>query len=210
MLNLILMITPLISVIFTTIYYYNSAEFIELLLGQPLQRSSIWLGVYLGLAVSLGLAFVLGAGIMILLSSPNLSGFLLFSCGLLLTFVFSSIAALAVVFTRDKARGMGISILLWLYFAILFDGLVLFSLFQLSDYPIEHPMVVVSMFNPIDLSRILLLMHLDESALMGYTGAIFKDFFGTSVGVGVSFCVLLLWVYVPLVFSLHRFRKKDI
>jgi hypothetical protein len=37
--------------------------------------------------------------------------------------------------TRDKV-GIGISIILWLYFALLFDGLVLFfvsSIFGLSD-----------------------------------------------------------------------------
>ena len=97
--------------------------------------------------------------------------------GLLLTIIFVAIALLAAVYTRDKAKGIGIAVLLWLYFSLMFDGLVLFILFQFQDYPLEKPMVVISGLNPIDMSRILILLKLDVSALMGYTGAIFQRFF---------------------------------
>ena len=43
LLNIILIIVPLFSLLFSTIYIYNSTEFIELLVSQPLQRKSIWL-----------------------------------------------------------------------------------------------------------------------------------------------------------------------
>ena len=56
LLNIILIIVPLISIVFSTIYTYNSSEFIELLVSQPLKRSAIWLSVFLGLAVTLSLA----------------------------------------------------------------------------------------------------------------------------------------------------------
>ena len=38
LLNIILLTTPLVSIIFSTIYIYNSSEFIELLLSQPLKK----------------------------------------------------------------------------------------------------------------------------------------------------------------------------
>ena len=38
LLNLVLFIVPLVSIIFTNIYLYNSSEFIELLVSQPLKR----------------------------------------------------------------------------------------------------------------------------------------------------------------------------
>ena len=41
LLNLILLTIPLVSIMFATSYLYNSSEFIEFLLGQPLKRSSI-------------------------------------------------------------------------------------------------------------------------------------------------------------------------
>src|SRR5512145_116535 len=67
LLNIVLLTTPLVSIIFTTIYLYNSAEFIELLLSQPIRRSKIWTGLFLGLFFSLALAFMIGAGIPIFL-----------------------------------------------------------------------------------------------------------------------------------------------
>src|SRR6478752_9527092 len=50
LLNITLLIVPLVSIIFSAIYVYNSAEFIELLVSQPLKRKSIWLSLFYGLA----------------------------------------------------------------------------------------------------------------------------------------------------------------
>jgi Cu-processing system permease protein len=71
-------------------------------------------------------------------------------------------------------------------------------------------MVGITALNPIDLARILILLHLDVSAMMGYTGAIFKNFFGNQVGIIAAFTILLLWVAVPFLISLRKFRKKDL
>src|SRR6476620_6622007 len=46
LLNITLLIVPLISIIFSAIYVYNSAEFIELLVSHPLQRKTIWLSFF--------------------------------------------------------------------------------------------------------------------------------------------------------------------
>lgn len=210
LLNLELFIIPLVSIIFSTIYIYNSSEFIELLVSQPLKRRSIWISLFAGLSISLVLAFFIGSGIPILYFEGGTTGLVMILVGCLLSVIFVSIALLASVITRDKAKGIGMSIFLWLYFAIIFDGLVLFFLFQFADYPLENPMMVLSGFNPIDLSRILILLRLDVSALMGYTGAVFKDFFGTTLGFVIALIVLFLWASIPLLFSLRVFRKKDL
>ena len=210
LLNISLIIVPLVSIIFSTIYMYNSAEFIELLVSQPLKRKNIWLGLFVGLAGSLGLAFFVGVGIPILVYAGTHTGFVMIGMGLILSVIFVAIAMLAAVMTRDKAKGIGIAVLLWIYFSLLFDGLVLYILFQLEDYPMEKVMVALSAFNPIDLSRILILLKMDISALMGYTGAIFRDFFGTQTGSMLALLALLLWVAVPFWLSLWKFNRKDL
>jgi Cu-processing system permease protein len=210
MLNIVLIIVPLVSIIFSTIYIYNSAEFIELLVSQPLRRKTIWLSLFSGLSGSLSIAYLVGVGIAVLVYEPSVTGVMIICVGLFLSVIFCAIAMLASVSTRDKAKGIGMAILLWLYFSLLFDGLVLFLLFQFSDYPMEKPMILVSMLNPIDLSRILILLKMDISAMMGYTGAVFKDFFGTSTGLIVSFFVLLLWIVSPVWFSVRKFNRKDL
>lgn len=209
-LNVSLLIIPMVSILFSTIYIYNSAEFIELLLSQPVKRARIWWSLFAGLAGSLMLAFLIGAGIPLLIYAPrDIAGFMI-GTGCIISAIFSALAFLSAMLSRDKSRGIGISILLWLYFALLFDGLVLFLLFQLSDYPIEKMMVGITALNPIDLSRIMILLKLDISAMMGYTGAVFKQFFGTVGGTAAAVFLLIVWVAVPFLLSLRAFRKKDL
>jgi Cu-processing system permease protein len=210
LLNIILIIIPLICIIFSTIYIYNSSEFIDLLVSQPLKRRTIWLSIFSGLSTSLSLAFFIGAGIPVLLYHADATGIMMIAMGLFLTVVFVSIAMLAAGFTRDKAKGIGLSILLWLYFSLIFDALVLFFLFQFQDYPLEKIMVLLSFLNPIDLSRIQILLQMDISALMGYTGAVFREFFGNSTGIVLSFCGLMTWIIFPLLISLKKFKSKDL
>jgi Cu-processing system permease protein len=210
LLNIILIIVPLISIIFSTIYVYNSTEFIELLLSQPLKRKTIWLSIYAGLACSLSFAFLVGAGLAIMIYQPGPVGFMMILSGVLLTIIFTGIAMLAAVSSRDKAKGIGVAIMLWLYFSLIFDALVLFLLFQFSDYPLEKPMIVLSFLNPIDLARIQVLLKMDVSALMGYTGAVFKDFFGTNTGIIVTTLIMLSWILLPIWISAKKFGRKDL
>jgi Cu-processing system permease protein len=209
-LNVILFTVPLVSILFSTIYIYNSSEFIELLLSQPIKRKKIWISLFAGLSIAMLLAFFLGAGIPLLLNAPGMAGLMMLLSGSLISVVFVSLAFLSCILTRDKAKGIGLAILFWMYFAILFDALVLFLLFQLAEYPIEEAMVGITASSPIDLARIQILLHLDQSAMMGYTGAIFKDFFGTAIGLAVSFLLLVLWIAVPFLISIRKFDRKDL
>ncbi len=210
LLNITLLIVPLTSIIFSAIYVYNSSEFIELLVSQPLKRKSIWLSLFYGLAAALSIAFFVGAGIPILIYQPTTTGIIMIITGIVLSIIFVAIALLAAVLTRDKAKGIGITIMLWLFFALIFDGLILFILFQFEDYPLDKFMLFTSAFNPVDLCRILILLQMDVSALMGYTGAIFKEFFGSYTGSVIAAIVLLLWIIIPLWLSTRKFQKKDL
>jgi len=210
LLNITLIIVPLVSIIFSTIYAYNSTEFIELLVSQPLKRKTIWLSLFYGLSTSLGISFIIGAGIPIILYQPTATGFIMLGAGIMLSVIFAAIALFAAVLIRDKAKGIGIAILLWLYFSLLFDGLVLFILFQFEDYPLDKFMVGISAFNPIDLCRIFILLQMDASALMGYTGALFKNFFGSAAGSIIATVILLLWIVIPAWLSVRKFERKDL
>lgn len=209
-LNIILLTVPLMSVLFATIYVYNSNEFIELLVSHPIKRSKIWKALFIGLSLSMIVAYMLGVGIPLLIFARWDVAIIMIVAGALLSVIFVAIAFLSSIITRDKAKGIGISIMLWLYFALLFDGLVLFLFFQFSDYPIEKIVVLFSALSPIDLCRILILLRLDVSAMMGYTGAVFQNFFGNNLGLMLSFSLLLLWSLAPFYFSLKKFRKKDL
>jgi Cu-processing system permease protein len=129
---------------------------------------------------------------------------------MVLTAVFAGLAILASVITRDKAKGIGLSLLLWFYFAIIFDGLILFILFQFADYPLEKVSIALTALNPIDLSRILVLLKMDIAAMMGYTGAVFQAFFEGLYGYLFIGMVMLVWIALPIFIAIKKFNRKDL
>jgi Cu-processing system permease protein len=210
LLNIVLIVVPLISLVFTTIHYYNSYEFIELMSSQPVSRTKILLSEFSGVSLSLLSSFFIGVAFPVLIYSPDPTGLALLFTGAALTLVFTSLAFLASVLARDKARGIGIALLLWFYFALIYDGLVMLILFSFADYPLEKLTLFLSALNPIDLGRIFIILKMDVSALMGYTGALYKDFFGGLWGMLFTAGIMLLWVIVPLWLAVRSFKKKDL
>jgi Cu-processing system permease protein len=214
LLNIVLFIIPLVSLVLGTIYYYNSREFTELLLAHPIPRRSVFMGQFLGLTTSLGLAFLLGLGLPFAIFGANMGAFvsqfgILMVSGLLLTFVFCGIAYLIAVHNDNRLKGLGLSIMIWLLTAVIYDGIFLLALVLFQEYPLDSFTLGATMFNPIDLARILTMLKLDISALMGYTGAVFNKFFGTNQGILISLGVLILWVVAPVVWFMRYALKKD-
>lgn len=209
-LNIVLLTVPLVSILFSTIYIYNSSEFIELLISNPVNRGMVWKALFIGLSLSMVTAYIVGVGIPLLLFANFATAIMMVATGIMLSIIFVSVAFLCSMFTRDKAKGIGVSIMLWLYFALLFDGIVLFLFFQFADYPIEKIVVILSALSPVDLSRILILLKLDVSAMLGFSGAIFQNYFGSNWGLVLSFALLGLWIAVPFAISLRKFKKKDL
>ncbi|ADV50433.1 ABC transporter permease [Cellulophaga sp. E16_2] len=214
LMNIIIVLVPLISTIFGIMYYYNSKEFTELLLAQPIKRTSIFLGQYLGVAGSLALSLILGLGIPFVLyglfkSSAIFDFSLLLVTGTFLTLIFSALSFNIAISNENTIKGFGYAVLLWLFMAVIYDGLFLMSLIIFNEYPLDNFSLVASMFNPIDLSRTLILLKLDISALLGYTGAVFKQFFGTNMGVIISMLVLMLWTILPVWRLLYKSKRKD-
>lgn len=210
LLNIVLMVVPLISVVFTTIHFYNSYEFIELMLAQPIDRKVIFMSEYLAVALSLCMAYLIGVGLPFLLYGSWGSINTLLITGVFLTLVFVSLAFFASVLTRDKAKAIGIALLFWFYFSLIYDGLVLWTIYRFNDYPLEKITLALIAFNPVDLARIIMLLQLDISALMGYTGAFYKDFFGSQMGMLFSMTLLLAWVIIPIWAALRIFNRKDL
>jgi Cu-processing system permease protein len=100
--------------------------------------------------------------------------------------------------------------LLWFYFALIYDGIVLMILFSFSDYPLEKLTLFLTALNPIDLARVSIMLKMDVSALMGYTGALYRDFFGSVNGILFTGGIMVLWIVIPLYFTLRTFRKNDL
>jgi Cu-processing system permease protein len=194
-------------------HLYQSREFIELLLAQPVGRRPLFAALWAGLTLPMALAFVAGVGLPFLWHGVGDAGGTLATlllAGAALTAVFTALAYLLAVTFTDRAAGLGAAILAWLLLAVLWDGLILVGVATLSDYPLEKPVLVAVLGNPIDLARVLLLLQIDLAALMGYTGAVFERFFGSARGLLVSAGALAAWVALPVWLGLRRFVARDL
>jgi Cu-processing system permease protein len=175
-----------------------------------MSRTKILLSEYGSVSFSLLFSFLIGVGVPVLIYSFDATGMAMLFTGSALTMIFSSIAFFASVKSRDKARGIGSVLLLWFYFALIYDGLILMILFTFSDYPLEKLTLLLSALNPIDLGRIFIMLKMDLSALMGYTGALYKDFFGSGSGIMFTIGIMLLWALIPLWLTVRAFKRKDL
>jgi Cu-processing system permease protein len=214
LLNVVLIFVPLVSLVCGTMYLYGAREFIELLLAQPVGRGTLFVGLYGGLALPLAAAFAVGVGLPFLWGGGgegSLAGPVAMTLvvGVLLTFAFTALAFLVSLMFEDRATGLGVALLLWLGATALYDAFLIFVVTAFADYRLETPLIGLTLLNPVDLGRVLLILQLDTAALMGYTGAVFERFFGSMLGVAVAASALVGWTVLPFGLAFSRFRAKD-
>ena len=214
MLNLVLLVVPLVTIMFGVISWHASREFNELLLTQPVRRSSLFSALYLGLVGPLAITGVLALLVPFVIHraiTADAVPLLLATLGstLALTFVFGGLALLIGVAVDDRLRGVALALGVWLLLTVAYDGVMLMVATTLSDYPLEKPMLVLTLGNPVDLARALIVMQSDSAALMGYTGAVMHRFLGSLLGTVASLTGLLLWIIVPAVAARRAFARRD-
>lgn len=211
--NVVLALVPLVGLVFGTMHVYHAREFIEMMLAQPIGRRPLYAALYGGLSLPLAGAYAAGVGLPLLwhggLSGGAAAGLTLLGAGVALTFVFTGLAFAIALRFEERAVGLGAAIITWLLTVVVYDGLLLLAAVTLGDWPIETPVLVATLLNPVDLARVLLLLQFDLSALAGYTGAVFERFFSGSTALLVASTALLLWIAVPLGLGLRRFERRD-
>jgi len=212
--NVMLFVTPLVTIVFGAVYLYNAREFTGLLLTQPISRSSVFAGLYLGLSATLIGAWLAGVGLplvlrgMLMTPDTGRAVFVLLAAGVALTAVFSALATLIAVRVDDRLKGLGVAIAAWLGLALVYDGVVLIVVATFGDGPIEPVTLALMALNPVDLARVSILLQLDAAALLGYTGALFHRVFSGS-GALLAAGALTIWIAAPLALASRAFRNKD-
>ena len=87
LLNIALYLVPLLCLIFGSVYNYNSREFVEMLLTQPVTRKSVFMGQYLSLGLSQTAGFVLGMILPLFIYDFSINAVLLLAAGIFLIFI---------------------------------------------------------------------------------------------------------------------------
>jgi Cu-processing system permease protein len=211
LLSLILLVVPAVSTLYATIYKYNSESYTNLLLTQPLKREAVYLSAYLSTALGLSIAFTTGTGLALAVFGVfdlRAAALLLFSDAL--TFIFVAIGMLLAVSINDRMKGIGAAVLIWIYFAVLHDAIVFAIISSMNQYPIEVPSMLLMASNPIDLTRVSILLMYEAPAMMGYTGRILQSVLSGTKGLALTSLALCFWALLPMLIGKRKFRTRDL
>ncbi|MGE5926528.1 MAG: ABC transporter permease subunit [Gemmatimonadota bacterium] len=187
----------------------------ELLLAQPVSRSTIFLGRALGLAVvigSVGLAGLGLAGAVVAVGAgpAGIAGYAAVVAGSIAV----GIAALALgifigVVARRRSAAVGVALAVWFCLAVLYDFAAI-AVLQFVGNGEPGPLLVgLLAANPIDGIRALLLSVLGADVLLGPTGASVRRLFGPGGGAATILASLGLAFVAPLAAACALFGRRD-
>lgn len=215
LMNLMLLIVPLIGLTVGAQAIVTDREdrFLEYELAQPLRPVEVYLGKYLGAALSLCLvlAFGLGmAGVVMGLrgGTADVGDFLLL---VLLTMLLGlgmlSVGFLVSSFTPRTAAALGVALTLWLLFVMLGDLGLMGSAAVMRMTP--GTLLGLTLLNPLDTYK-LAGVNLMQSSLevLGPAGSYAIDHLGSWL-TGIVLALLTLWVVVPLPIGYWLFRRAN-
>ncbi len=217
--SLAIFLIPLIALLlaYDTIIGEEEQGTLLLLLTYPLRRSQLLLGKFLGHAAIMAVSTVLGFGVaallIALLSGELLDlklwqafGFFILSATLL-GWVFIALAYVSSVLVTEKSRAAGAALLMWFWFVLVFDMLMLGGLVISKGAAGGDWLAYLLLLNPTDVFRLANLAGF--AAARSYTGL-------SHITVGPLFepaaltAILALWVIGPLSLALWLFKRRQI
>lgn len=214
--NLCLFLAPLVAMTLgtATISAERDQGTLEQLLSQPITRSELLLGKYLGLWVALFLATIVGfapAGIIIGLNASLKQAlhFLIYPMlSQILISVMLSIGLLISVRARNRAQAHAVGIAIWFICVLAYDILLLGSL-SIISLPADA-LTFLLFLNPVDSSRVLSIITLEPDLyVLGPAGAYLVDSFTSTGSMGLLLGSLVIWTLLPLLYALRSFNIKQ-
>ena len=216
--QLVLLIVPLTALCFGALALTPERGAAEMLFAQPVSRTSILAGRYLGLFVSLAAAQAIGFGLagLVLQGQSGESGLgafvALVAISLVLTAVFLSIAALlAQARAARRARVLALALVVWFVAVVLYDVAVLAVASLLRSGTASRLLITAVLVNPADAARTMALMAVEGTAAFGAASLALLRFTG-GAGHAILFASisLLAWTIGPLLIAARRLSRADL
>ncbi len=187
------------------------------LFGQPVGRSTVLVGRWLGESVALGASIVTGLGIggVIIASGSGADGLLRFIffvlSSVVLATIFLSIAAAIASATDTRVVALGVATFAWFFFVLLYDGAAL-SLAGWLTGSLGGRILFGSVFgNPTDLIRVVALSVAGAPNVLGAAGDAWVRFLGGATGAAVAAMVALtVWMIAPLLLGVRLISTRDL
>ena len=184
---------------------------LDLLVSMPISRAQIFVAKFLGLSMVLFISIFVGfglAGIVIaaFAGSAQWAVYLSFiSASALIGLVFLSLAMLLSTVMKRRSTAMGGAVLLWflfiwIYTLVLFGVAAAMGVFD-PGATVPDSFFALQLISPVSSYEVMTLTELGA-----FTGSDLPWFYN---GI-TAWAIDALWIFIPLLFSLRLFTKKDI
>ncbi len=209
--SLVIYLVPLIALLlgFDAIVGERERGSLDLLLALPITRGELLIGKYLGLALALTLAMLVGLALVGGVLTMQFGTRALFHYGgfvassLLMGLAFLSMAVLMSVIARDRTRASGGAVILWFLFVLVFDLVLLGVLVATSGHYGGDAFPYLLLMNPTDIFRIMNVFSTEDIrsayGLMSVVPPVLSN-------IWVLTGAMLVWIAVPLALANWRFK----
>jgi Cu-processing system permease protein len=212
--NIVLLIVPLMGLTLGAISLAGERERSTLLylLAQPVTQLEVLLGKYLGLAIALFSALVLGFGISGILiavqgGSAEINIYLLMvMLAFMLALVSLSIGFLISSLVRKGSTAISIALFIWLLLLI-FGDLGIMGTSMVLKLGVGQ-LFTLTLLNPMQIFKIAAILNIRGSLeVLGPAGIYALRTYGSQLMPGLI-AVLFAWTLLPLTISFYAFRRS--
>jgi len=212
--NIVLLVVPLMGLTLGALSLAGERErnTLQYLLAQPVTQFEVLFGKYLGLAIALFSALVLGFGISgIFISFQGGSAeiklyLLMVLLAFMLALVSLSLGFLISSMVRKGSTDISIALFIWLLL-IIFGDLGLMGTSIMLRLGVGQ-LLTLTLLNPMQIFKIAAILNIRGSLeVLGPAGIYALRTYGTQLMPGLI-AILLAWTLLPLTFAYYAFRRS--
>lgn len=214
LLNLIMLIVPLMALTTGagTIASERERGTLLYLLAQPVSRTQVLLGKYLGLALALVCSLCIGFGVSAGVLAWRTGGvgigayLMLISFTVILALAMLSVGLLISIASRRTAVATGIALFSWLTFVFVSD-LSLMASSVLLKLRVQE-ILGLAMVNPLQSFKMAVIVNMNASLdVLGPVGAYASHTFGSTLPWALA-ASMVVWIAVPLGVAIVLFERR--
>ena len=216
LINLVCFLLPVFALLLGVFSFISNREYLEMMTTQPVSRSTVILGKYLGLLLTVIGSTLVGFSIpgiifsLMIGTAGALSYIIVVLSSILLGVVFTGISVLIVLLTRRQQISIGISLGVWIFFEIMYGFLMLGSTVYLSPSTLKSFLIAGLMGNPIDITRVLSLLSIGGAEFFGPGGATLIKMTGSEfISIIWGLGGMIIWSLIPILIGVRIFRRQD-
>lgn len=208
---------PLFALLLGVFSFITNGDYLEILVTQPISRTQVLIGKYLGLVLTVFGASLLGFGlpgvlIAVVIGVEGAEKYLLVvGYSFLLAMVFTGLSVLISLVARRRQIALGIALGVWILYEVVYGLLMLGTTLYLPASVLEKTLLLGLLGNPVDLARVLSLLAVGGPYLFGPAGATLIKTVGSPL-LATSFGLvgLLVWLVLPVAISTRIFNRQNL